>query len=99
MLHLGEETFRYDGLRPTPTTSSTASRVRTLARPAGELLCRFATVNDVHFGETECGRIDDHPNGPILRPEPGEPPYPELMNGGAVREIAGIDPDGGDRQG
>ena len=28
---------------------------RTLERPPGELLCRFATVNDVHFGETECG--------------------------------------------
>ena len=26
--------------------------VRTLPRPGGELLCRFATVNDVHFGET-----------------------------------------------
>ena len=56
------------------------------------MLCRFATVNDVHFGETECGRIDDHPLGPILRREPGERPYPEVMNAGAVGEIADIDP-------
>ena len=32
--------------------------VRTLPRPGGELLCRFATVNDVHFGETQCGIIE-----------------------------------------
>jgi Icc protein len=32
---------------------------RTLERPAGELLARFATVNDVHFGETVCGKVGD----------------------------------------
>ncbi|HEX3087228.1 MAG TPA: hypothetical protein VHQ23_01140, partial [Ilumatobacteraceae bacterium] len=32
--------------------------VQTLDRPDGELLCRFGTVNDLHFGEVECGRID-----------------------------------------
>ena len=32
---------------------------RTLPRPPGELLCWFATVNDVHFGERECGRVGD----------------------------------------
>ena len=34
-------------------------RSRTLAQPPGALLATFATVNDVHFGETECGRIGD----------------------------------------
>ena len=29
----------------------------TLPRPPGELRCRVATVNDVHFGETEAGRV------------------------------------------
>ena len=61
--------------------------VRTLARPPGELLCRFATVNDVHFGEIECGRIDDDPQGPVLRIAEGEAPYPETMNRGAAGEI------------
>jgi 3',5'-cyclic AMP phosphodiesterase CpdA len=64
-----------------------------LARPPGELLARVATVNDVHFGETECGRVDDHPEGPILRREPGEEPYPELMNRSAVAEIGAVAPD------
>jgi Icc protein len=67
--------------------------VRTLARPDGELLCRFATVNDVHFGEIEAGRIDDRADGPIQRAKPDETPYPETMNRGAVAEIAGIDPE------
>ena len=47
----------------------------------------------MHFGEIEAGRIDDHPNGPILRVAPrARPPYPETMNHGAVAEIAAIDP-------
>ncbi len=58
-----------------------------------ELLCRVATVNDLHFGETECGRIDDHEGGPILHVEPGEPPYAETMNRAAAAEIAAIEPD------
>ena len=37
----------------------------TLPRPAGELRCRFATVNDVHFGEVEAGRIGGSDLGPI----------------------------------
>jgi Icc protein len=92
VLHLSEQTFRYDGLRPDTNYEFHATAAHTLARPGGEELCRFATVNDVHFGETECGRIDDHPLGPILRGEPDEPPYPEVMNAGAVREMTAIDP-------
>ena len=37
---------------------------RTLPRPPGELLATFATVNDVHFGEDECGLIDGSTSGP-----------------------------------
>ncbi len=91
--HDGLEVRRLDGLRPGTEYDVGSATVRTLDRPGGELLCRFATVNDVHFGETECGRIDDDPRGPIQRPEPGEEPYPEVMNRAAVAEIlaAGID--------
>jgi len=46
-------------LRPATPVLRHGIETRTLDRPPGELLCRFATVNDVHFGETECGKIAD----------------------------------------
>lgn len=82
---------RFDGLAPDTDYELLGASVRTLPRPVGELQCRFATVNDVHFGETEAGRIDDHAEGPIQRSAPDEPPYPETMNQAAVAEIAAID--------
>ena len=93
VLHDGPVVHRYDGLTPDTAYSFDGIEVRTLRRPAGEFLGRFATVNDVHFGEVECGRIDDYPQGPIVRPAPGEPPYPETMNHGASTEMSAIDPD------
>lgn len=83
---------RFDGLTPDTEHVLLGVAVRTLPRPPGDLLDRVATVNDVHFGETEAGRIDDHPEGPIQRVAPGEPPYPETMNRAAVAEIAAIEP-------
>jgi 3',5'-cyclic-AMP phosphodiesterase len=65
--------------------------VQTLPRPEGQLLCRLGTVNDLHFGETECGKIDEDPRGPIQRVEPGEPPHPETMNRAAAVEMAAAD--------
>jgi predicted phosphodiesterase len=90
--HQGATVHRLTGLQPDTDHQVDGTTARTLPRPAGVLRCRFATVNDVHFGEVECGRIDDHPEGPILRPAPGEPPHPETMNRAAVSEIAAIDP-------
>jgi Icc protein len=84
VVHRGGRALRYDVLD--------GITVRTLARPPGDLLCRFATVNDLHFGELEAGRLDDHTEGPIQRAEPGEPPYPETMNHAAASEIDAIDP-------
>lgn len=91
--HDGLTVHRLEGLRPGTAHEVGGVEVRTLGRPAGELLCRFATVNDVHFGEVECGRVDDHPLGPIQRAAPGESPYPETMNRGAVSDMlaAGIE--------
>ena len=64
----------------------------TLPRPPGELLATFATVNDVHFGELECGHLDGLEElGPIYTSEPGAEPYPTLMNRCAVAEISAID--------
>ena len=65
--------------------------LHTLPRP-GELLCRFATVNDVHFGETSCGVVEGTDIGPVFSVPEGAEPYPEVMNRGAVAEIEALDP-------
>jgi Icc protein len=91
VFHDGLEVHRFDGLRPDQDHDLLGHTVRTLPRPHGELLCRLATVNDVHFGEVEAGRIDDHEIGPIQRPQPGEPPFPETMNRAAVAEMVEAD--------
>jgi Icc protein len=78
----------HGGLRPDTDYVLEGVEFRTRPRPGGELLARIATVNDTHFGETECGRIEGLEVGPVLRSEPGEDPYPETMNRAAVAEIA-----------
>jgi hypothetical protein len=72
------------------------TRVRTLVLPPGRLLATIATANDVHFGETECGKTGDpvvDAIGPVLSVPPGAQPYPELMNGAIVHEMLCLDPD------
>lgn len=64
----------------------------TLPNPPGDRLCTFATVNDVHFGETVCGVMHEGDAGPHFRVEAGEDPYPETMNAGAIAEILALDP-------
>jgi 3',5'-cyclic AMP phosphodiesterase CpdA len=59
----------------------------------GELLSIVASVNDLHFGETVCGLLEGLDIGPVLRSEPGDEPYPTLMNRAAVEEISAISPD------
>src|SRR3954447_1723728 len=51
VLHDGEQGHRYDGLSPQTEYDLLGRMNSTLPRPGGELLCRIATVNDVHFGE------------------------------------------------
>lgn len=89
--HDGLDVYQLDGLQPATIYEVRGQAVRTLDRPAGQLLCRFGTVNDVHFGEIECGRIDDHAEGPIQRVGPDETPYPETMNRGAAAEMLAAD--------
>ncbi len=91
-LHEGTTLHRVDDLTADTAYDMFGVSFRTLRRPPGELRCRFATVNDVHFGELEAGRIDDNTDGPILRSQPGAEPYPEVMNHTAAREMAEIDP-------
>jgi predicted phosphodiesterase len=96
------EVHCFDGLAPgsehrlvLPATEPTGTQIsvsaRTLPEMSGTLSCRFATVNDVHFGEVVAGQIDQHELGPIRRSAPGEAPYPEVMNEAAVAEIGAID--------
>ncbi len=92
VVHDGAAVRRYDGLEPDTDYEIDGFAFRTLPAP-GELLARIATVNDVHFGETEAGIIEGVDIGPVLRSAPGEEPYPELMNRCAVAEIANLDAD------
>jgi predicted phosphodiesterase len=98
-----DEAVFYDGAEPThvidlePDTDQDIDGLppfRTLPEPPGERLTTFATVNDVHFGETVCGVIGgDNDPGPFFSVEPGETPYPETMNRGAVAEIDALGPE------
>ena len=69
-------------LRPPGGARRRVGRFHTLAPPPGELLCRFATVNDLHIGERHFGvlrRIREDP-----RPD-GEP-YPVRCTRAALAE-------------
>jgi len=93
VLHDGVVVHRYPGLDPDTALELHGHRFRTLERPGGERLATVCTVNDVHFGEVECGilnGIDDHP---IYTSAPGDDPYPEVMNRGAIADIAEVEPD------
>jgi hypothetical protein len=88
----GASFVHHTGLQPDTDQSIDGLTFRTLPRPDGELLCSVATVNDVHFGEVECGVLEGYDLGPIFRSEPGDDPYPEVMNRAAAAEIAAIEP-------
>lgn len=88
----GPDARVFSDLAPDSEVDLDGHVVRTLPR-RGELLARVATVNDVHFGETVCGKVDGVDEWATFSVEPGDPPYPETMNAGAVAEIAaaGVD--------
>lgn len=91
VFHRGTEVIERTGLAPSSVVTVDGVSATTLARPQGEQLCVFATANDVHLGETVAGIIDGD-DSMAVRPEPGEPPYPETMSRGAIAEIARLDP-------
>jgi len=84
---------RWSDLEPDSDYERDGVSFRTLPRPRGERLATICTVNDVHFGEIECGVLEGFDLGPVFRSEPDEDPYPEIMNRGAIAEIAALDPD------
>src|SRR4051812_45599295 len=92
VVHEGRSVRRHEGLAPGTDHEIDGFAFTTLPEP-GELLTTFATVNDVHFGEVECGVIDGSDIGPTFRTAPGDEPYPEVMNRRAVAEISACAPD------
>jgi 3',5'-cyclic-AMP phosphodiesterase len=92
VLHDGVTVHAHTGLSPDTGYRLDGHEVRTLPRP-GELLARFCTVNDVHFGEVECGILDGLEGGPVYRSAPGDEPYPSLMNRCAIADMAAVGPD------
>lgn len=92
VVHAGTDVRRIEGLEPDGDQAVHGFTFRTLPEP-GEQLATFATVNDVHVGEEVCGVVDGTDVGPVFSVDPGDPPYPEVMNAGAVAEIAALDPD------
>lgn len=93
VFHHGQHVIRHENLEPDTDYTEHGVDFRTLSTPPGRMLSVFATVNDVHFGETECGRVDDSPQGPIQRAEPHEGPYPITMNSSAISEMLELCPD------
>ncbi len=88
------EPVQIDHLEPGHQYKFYGKQFSTLERPAGKLLARFVTVNDVHIGESICGFDSRHPKrGPILRNEAGQMDYAEMMSRNAVDEISKIDPE------
>jgi predicted phosphodiesterase len=82
--------LRVDGA---PSSDLLPAIVTTLDAPPGRHLTTIATANDVHFGEVECGLLGTPEEvGPSFRAEPGDDPYPEVMNRGAIAEIEALDP-------
>lgn len=93
VVHDGTIVHRWADLQPETEVRVEQLLVRTSRRPPGALLSRIATVNDLHFGEVDCGRLEQLEQGPIQRVAPDEEPYPETMNRGAVAEMLAVDPD------
>ena len=89
--HRGTDVVRLADLQPGTVHRLGDHQVRTLQRPDGDLLCRVGTVNDLHFGELDCGKIDDDARGPIQHVESGEQPHPQTMNSAAVEEMMAAD--------
>jgi predicted phosphodiesterase len=74
-----------DGLTPDTTYTISGSTFRTLPSPPGELLCRFATVSDLHVGERGFGlwpRFREDPRVPVASA------YPARCGRAALAEAA-----------
>ncbi len=92
VVHVGADVRVYDELIPGTDYIYDGHSFRTFP-DLGERLATFATVNDVHFGETVCGVLESYDDGPTFSTEPGDDPYPEVMNRAVIADIEAISPD------
>jgi predicted phosphodiesterase len=92
VVHVGADVRVYGELAPGTDYAYDGHRFRTFP-DLGERLATFATVNDVHFGETVCGVLESYDDGPTFSAEPGDDPYPEVMNRAVIADIETVAPD------
>ncbi|MET1040773.1 MAG: metallophosphoesterase [Acidimicrobiales bacterium] len=92
VVHIEGAARVYGDLTPGTDYTYDGHEFRTFA-DLGERLATVATVNDVHFGETICGILESYDDGPTFSSEPGDDPYPEVMNRSVIADIAAIAPD------
>src|SRR5215470_7484626 len=72
-----------------------SGRARTLPAPRGRRVARFASLNDLHFGEPRFGGVplgegefgDANEAHPVARETDGDVPYWQVMNEDAVADI------------
>jgi Icc protein len=93
VLHDGVVVHQHVGLAPDADYELDGHSLRTLPRPPGQRLATVCTVNDVHFGEVECGVLNGVDDYPIYTTAAGDEPYPELMNRCAIAEMRTVQPD------
>lgn len=92
VVHAGSEVRVYRDLTPGTDYTLDGHEFRTFP-DLGERLATVATVNDVHFGEQVCGILESYHDGPTFSTEPGDDPYPEVMNRSVIADIAALAPD------
>lgn len=79
--------YRIAGDAPAPPTAQSPGVFRTLDRP-GDYLFSFASLNDMHVGETVSGQATAVAGNPIPPSfEQANPPYWRIMSEGAVAAI------------
>jgi 3',5'-cyclic-AMP phosphodiesterase len=90
-LFVDDVVVRHDGLTPATAYEFGGLAVRTLD-DIGPVRAVVATVNDVHFGEVECGKVEGS-RAAQFSAGPGEAPYPEVMNASVIADIGACSPD------
>ncbi|MET0805307.1 MAG: hypothetical protein ABW009_15570, partial [Acidimicrobiales bacterium] len=85
VVHIEGAARVYGDLTPGTDYTYDGHEFRTFA-DLGERLATVATVNDVHFGETICGILESYDDGPTFSSEPGDDPYPEVMNRSVIAD-------------
>jgi len=89
------------GGAPLTPTKYFSGRARTLPAPRGKRVARFATLNDLHFGEPRFGGTllangdygEPAAGYPAVRETDGDVPYWQVMNEDAVADINSLGAD------